>query len=228
MNSSRIYLRNHVESIGKRTSSESLVLDAGAGDLPYKSFFDHCNYESADFCQVDKEYGVVDYVCDLREIPVDDDKYDVVLLTQVLEHLPEPKEVLVELNRILKPGGTIYVTCPLYYEEHEKPYDFYRYTQFGLNHLLAAANFEVVDVTWLEGYYGTLAYQFSLADRSLAPGASELRGFKGALCNIANSMMRPFFRLLSWYFTRLDLHHKHTATGHPKNYCVVATKKHDA
>ena len=227
MNSSRIYLKKHVESIGKSVPPEFLVLDAGAGDLPYKSFFDHCHYESADFCQVDKEYGVVDYVCDLREIPVESSKYDVVLLTQVLEHLPEPKEVLVELNRVLKPGGTVYVTCPLYYEEHEKPYDFYRYTQFGLNHLLAEANFDVVDVQWLEGYYGTLAYQFSLADRSLASGTSGLRGIKGKLCNLFNAMLRPLFRALSGYFTRLDLHHKHTETGHPKNYCVAAIKKND-
>jgi SAM-dependent methyltransferase len=106
------------------------VLDAGAGDSPYRERFAHVQYESADFERVPgKRYAASDYVCDLAAIPVEDHRYDLVLLSQVLEHLPEPGAVLAELRRVLKPGGTIWASAPLFYEEHEVPYDFFRYTQ---------------------------------------------------------------------------------------------------
>ena len=79
-----------------------------------------------------KTYTEQDYVCDLAAIPVDDARFDHVRLTQVLEHLPEPATVLAELRRVLKPGGTLWLTAPLFYAEHERPYDFFRYTPFGL------------------------------------------------------------------------------------------------
>ena len=78
----------------------------------------------------------MDHVCDLSQIPVESGKYDLVLMTQVLEHLPEPAKVLRELYRVLKPGGTLWLSTPFYYEEHEVPYDFYRYSQYGLRHFL--------------------------------------------------------------------------------------------
>ena len=52
-------------------------------------------------------------LCDLADIPVEDARFDHVLLTQVLEHLPEPATVLGELHRVLRPGGTLWLTAPL-------------------------------------------------------------------------------------------------------------------
>ena len=62
----------------------------------------------ADFEKVDKEYAQSTYVCDLASIPVEDERFDAVVFNQVLEHLPEPKRVLAELNRVLKKGPV----CP--------------------------------------------------------------------------------------------------------------------
>jgi ubiquinone/menaquinone biosynthesis C-methylase UbiE len=50
-------------------------------------------------------YGAIDYVCDLANIPVEEKRYDLVLLTQVLVHIPEPMQVLNKIHRILKDGG---------------------------------------------------------------------------------------------------------------------------
>ena len=61
-----------------------------------------------------------------------DGAFDAVLFTQVLEHVPEPARVLAELHRILRPGGTLYLTAPLVWELHELPHDYYRYTSEGL------------------------------------------------------------------------------------------------
>src|SRR5215210_9514252 len=132
-NSSRAYLPRFLARAAESVEPGQLVLDAGAGRAQYRGLFAHARYETADFLAVKgKKYAQPDYVCDLAAIPVEDARFDHVLLTQVLEHIPEPRLVLAELHRVLKPGGTLWLTAPLFYAEHERPYDFYRYTQFGL------------------------------------------------------------------------------------------------
>jgi ubiquinone/menaquinone biosynthesis C-methylase UbiE len=101
------------------------VLDAGAGHCPYKPFLSHTNYESTDV----QQRGDITYVCDICSIPVNDGRYDFILFNQCRRALP--KAALRELARVLKKGGRILYTGPLFYEEHEQPYDFYRYTQFA-------------------------------------------------------------------------------------------------
>ena len=175
-NSSRVYLHRFLERAGQTVEAGQLVLDAGAGRAPYRDLFAHARYETADFLAVKgKKYVTPDYVCDLAEIPVEDARFDHVLLTQVLEHIPEPARVVAELHRVLKPGGTLWLTAPLFYAEHERPYDFFRYTQFGLRHLLESAGFEVLELDWMEGYLGTLSYQARLMGRSLPSSPRGLR-----------------------------------------------------
>jgi SAM-dependent methyltransferase len=65
-----------------------------------------------------------------------------------MEHLPESKLVLAELSRVLKPGGKMIYTDPLFFEEHEQPFDFYRYTQFGLRYLFGSTGFVVERLGW--------------------------------------------------------------------------------
>ncbi len=148
MNSSRIWLGRHNEEFAKSLPAGSIVLDAGAGSQPYRRLFDHCIYESADFEMVDKEYARSTYVCDLSSIPVAAARFDAVVLNQVLEHLSDPVAVLCEMHRILKNGGTMICSAPLFYEEHEQPYDFFRYTQFAWRHLLRNAGFDIVSLDW--------------------------------------------------------------------------------
>lgn len=225
VNSSRVHLENFVLRAAESVSKSSLVLDAGAGTCLYQKCFAGMNYESADFGQMDKGYGQLTYICDLTAIPVEDARYDLVLLTQVLEHLPEPLTALKELNRVLKPGCRLWLTQPFFYEEHEQPYDFFRYTQFGLDHLLKNSGFKIHEMFWLEGYYGTVAYQFELAGKYL-PAQPKFYGggLVGVLAAASSYLLRPAFTLLSLLFSRLDLRHKYTLTGHCKNYCVVAEK----
>src|SRR4051794_6010184 len=85
-NPSRKHLEAWVGKAAKLGADKSFrVLDAGAGIAPYRSLFDHVTYEAADFGQVDKAYGHIDYVCDLTDLPMPDAQYDLILLNQVLE-----------------------------------------------------------------------------------------------------------------------------------------------
>jgi SAM-dependent methyltransferase len=210
VNSSRIYLDRFAAAAGTATPAGGRVLDAGAGDGPYRHHFDHAEYEAADFEAVPgKGYSGNHYVCDLAAIPVPGDRYDTVLFSQVLEHIPEPPTVLNELHRVLKPGGHIFASAPLFYEEHEQPYDYYRYTQFGLLHLFEEAGFEDPRVDWLEGYMGTVSYELDVFSRALE-GTNRWR------------RAAPIARHLSTAAARMDMKRKITNLGHPKNYTIVA------
>jgi SAM-dependent methyltransferase len=209
LNASRVRLDRFAHSAADSLPADALVLDAGAGDGAYRHHFDHARYESADFLAVDKPYAPdITYVGDLAALEVDDARFDLVLLTQVLEHLPEPLAVLTEMRRVLRSGGRIWASTPLFYEEHEQPYDFFRYTQFSLDRLFTQAGFHDVRIEWLEGYMATVAYELDVAARAV-------RG-RAAL------PLRAALKVGRDLCTRSDLRHKRVDVGHPKNYTIVA------
>lgn len=224
-NSSRYHLEHVNRAAAEALPAGSRVLDAGAGNCPYRELFAHARYETADFAQIDKQYGEITYVCDIAAIPVESESFDFVLLNQTLEHVPEPKAVLKELHRVLKPGGHILYTGPFYYEEHEVPYDFYRYSQFGLRHLFCEAGFEIQKLEWLEGYFGTLGYQLERAYRNLPLAAAAYGGGVGGISMVPlAAILRTVFAFSSTLFYALDRRVKFTAAGHPKNYYLFAAK----
>ena len=112
------------------------LLDAGAGELTNRAFCQHLSYTSQDLCQYEgKGDGValqmgewdttkIDIVSDIVSIPVPDASFDVVLCTEVLEHLPDPLAALRELSRLLKPGGQLIITAPFCSLTHFAPYHF--------------------------------------------------------------------------------------------------------
>lgn len=123
------------------------VADVGAGNSPYRKLFDHADY----FC-IDWEQSVhegakrVDLVASAEAIPLPDAQFDAILMTQVLEHVPEPERVLREQYRLLKPGGRFYMTVPLVWELHEAPHDYFRYTEWGVRHMLESAGFDQIEI----------------------------------------------------------------------------------
>lgn len=226
-NPSRIHLHRFVYEASIAVPKGSYVLDAGAGDSVYKDLFKDMHYESADFCQVDKPYAPdLTYVCDLSRIPVEDNRYDLVLLSQVMEHLPSPIDVLNELHRVLKQNGQLWLSAPFYYEEHEQPYDFFRYTQYGFKELLNRSGFEIQKTEWLEGYYGTLAYQFKTMATSLPMSPAKYGGIYYKITGpLIALLLKTGAMFLSLYYGKADIKKKYTESGHNKNYCVIAIPK---
>jgi SAM-dependent methyltransferase len=224
-NSSRVHLERLNRAVALQVPAGALVLDAGAGSGMYKTLFDHTCYESADFMQVDKQYGEITYVCDLASIPVEDERFDFILFNQTMEHLKEPKLVLRELTRVLKSGGRVLYTGPLFYEEHEQPHDYYRYTQFALRYLFGEVGLIIERLEWLEGYLGTLGYQLTTAARKLPVGSSDFGGGMIGFCLVPiSAALKVGFGVLGALFHHLDIRHKFTAAGYPKNYVVLAHK----
>ena len=128
LNFNQINRDEWVASKAKELPEGSTVLDAGAGSCRYRDLFKHCYYVTQDFCSYEgpsMRYGKIDYVCDITEIPVDDNSFDAILCTEVLEHVTEPIKAIQEFARILKPRGRLFLTAPLGSGIHMPPYHFY-------------------------------------------------------------------------------------------------------
>ncbi|HLY10899.1 MAG TPA: methyltransferase domain-containing protein [Planctomycetota bacterium] len=131
------------------------VLDAGAGECIYRPLFEGRRYVSTDRGVGDSgwDYTELDALADLERIPFRDRSFDVVLCTETLEHVARPGPVLTELGRVLRPGGTLALSVPFLHPVHQAPHDYYRYTPYGLGHLLREAGFDRIDVTASGGYF---------------------------------------------------------------------------
>jgi SAM-dependent methyltransferase len=135
------------------------VVDLGAGDGPYRELFGHVAYTTVDWGNSPHEDAVaVDVQASLTDpLPFADGAFDAAMLTQVLEHVPEPSAVVGEVHRILRPGGRLLVTVPYIWEEHERPYDFWRYSTAGLRFVLESAGFTDVAIEPRSDCFSTLA-----------------------------------------------------------------------
>ena len=134
------------------------VLDAGAGEAPYRELFAHTDYMTTDWSEsVHPGARSADIIASLDALPVPDASFDLVVCTQVLEHVPEPAAVLAELRRVLRDGGELWLTVPFVGELHEEPHDHFRYTSHGLRGLCERAGFGEVRTWPLGGYFTALA-----------------------------------------------------------------------
>jgi len=136
------------------------MLDFGCGSKPYRSFFKVDEYIGVDYENPGHPHQNedIDIFYDGHHIPVADAYFDCALSSEVFEHIFNPDEVLPEINRVLKPGARLLITCPFVWNEHEVPHDYARYTRFALQHLLKKHGFEVLEV-FKSGNFITAIYQ---------------------------------------------------------------------
>ena len=165
------------------------VLDAGAGEAIYRKRFRHARYVALDFGlgEAEWDYSALDVLGDLMAVPLRDGSFDLVMSISVLEHMPDPVGALVELARVLRPGGLLYLATDQCMPQHQKPYDFFRYTSFGLRHILAKADLEPEEIVPMGGVYSHLW---------AAAGAACLNGSR-LRSGPVSWLLRPASRLAS-------------------------------
>lgn len=221
----RWFVTTFVQEVARSLPPATRLLDAGAGESVYKRFFEHCDYKAADLAIGEEawNYAHLDYVAPLHDLPVGDGTFDAVLCTQVLEHLEYPRESVREFHRVLTPGGKLFITVPMAQAEHQVPYDFFRYTSYGLRSILAEAGFDVVEVRPFGGTFTRWAYELPRAIAVLPPtglaNRPTLRGLSlFALRGVLNALIRPAQHLL------LSLEKLDHQKNDPFGWGVVAEK----
>lgn len=122
------------------------MLDFGCGSRPYENLFSVDEYIGVDIvaCGHDHCDSKIDAYYDGNHIPFPDKHFDSVFSSEVFEHIFNPDEILSEIFRVTIPGGRFLLTTPFIWEEHEAPYDFARYTSFGLEQLLSRHGFRLI------------------------------------------------------------------------------------
>lgn len=136
---------------------EGRLIDVGCGTKQYEGALGERVTEHMGLDHEESPHGLrkVDLIGTAYDIPVEDDSFDSLLCTEVLEHLEEPSRAIAECRRVLKPGGCALFTSPFIWHLHEEPRDFFRYSEHGLRHLFTANGFEVVEITPLNGFWAT-------------------------------------------------------------------------
>jgi SAM-dependent methyltransferase len=125
------------------------VLDFGCGSKPYEPLFPNATrYVGVDLEQSGHNHqtSTIDFYYDGEHLPFADCCFDAIVSFEVFEHVFNLEEVLSEIRRVLKTGGNLLLSIPFVWGEHEIPYDFARYTTFGIAYILRKCGFEVVQV----------------------------------------------------------------------------------
>lgn len=127
----------------EKFSDSSILVDIGAGRSNFFDLFERFNRYSVDFYP----YQDINVICDINKfLPFKNDSIDIIILSNILEHTKEPNKLLEECFRILKPKGILLGAVPFLKDIHQRPYDFYRYTDINLYYLLQKNNFDDIDV----------------------------------------------------------------------------------
>jgi len=135
---------------------EGRLLDFGCGLKPYRSLFQVDEYIGVDFHGEGLTYSqdAVDVFYDGKSLPFPDASFDSIFTSEVFEHIFNLTEILGELNRVLKVGGKVLITCPFVFPEHEVPSDYARYTSFAMRAMMEEEGFRVLEQrklgNWIE------------------------------------------------------------------------------
>lgn len=142
----RWYLYINIRNLAPKLGGK--LLDFGCGRKPYCNLFSNVK----EYVGIDIEVSghphkesLVDIYYNGKVIPFDDEYFDSIFCSEVIEHVFNVEEVLSEIHRVLKVDGIALFTFPFAYQEHEKPYDFARYTSYASKHIFEKNGFKIIE-----------------------------------------------------------------------------------
>lgn len=129
------------------------LLDLGCGRSPFRPFYGPLVSTAWSVDWPSSVHAVrLDVNADVSTgVPFRTDSTDTIVASDVMEHLAEPGRFLDECARVLRRDGTLLGNVPFAYWLHEEPHDYFRYTEYGLRHLLGKAGFSHIEVAALGG-----------------------------------------------------------------------------
>ncbi len=200
-----VYRRLFSELEKAAIHAHGALLDIGCGNKPYERMFRGrvTRYTGCDVAQSSEHK--VDIISPATAIPVPPASFDTVLCTQVIEHVADHQALLREAFRVLRPEGVLILSGPMYWHLHEEPHDYFRFTEYGLRHLLQQAAFENIRIRANGG-------KWALCGQVLIHSLAGTR-FYGRIA----------IQLINRFFSRLD--DRHPNYSNTLNYVVVAFKR---
>jgi SAM-dependent methyltransferase len=165
------------------------LIDIGCGLKPYEGRFGPQVTEHVGVEHEATPHGLsrADLLGTAYAIPAPDGSFDSAVCSAVLEHLEEPEQALRECLRILRPGSPAIYTIPFIWHIHEAPRDFYRYSNYGIDHLFRKAGFDSVDIRPLSGYWVTASQMFAYFVMRKRKGALHALRIRHALAFLAQA-----------------------------------------
>ena len=162
------WIKSQLSSLTAGTS----LLDVGAGECPYKPFCEHLEYVSQDVNVYDGtgnqkglqtgkwSFDQIDIRCDLIDIP-EDRKFDTVLCTEVLEHVPDPVRSIEKMSRLVtQPGGKLILTAPFCSITHFAPFYYANgFSEYFYRHHLERLGFETQSISFNGGWFDYMAQE---------------------------------------------------------------------
>lgn len=202
---------------GASSKVQGVVYDLGCGEMPYRGWIlKYANsYIGVDWSGTCHQLQA-DIVADLNEaLPINDHQADTLISLSVMEHLREPQLFLNEAHRILKPGGHMILQVPFMWHVHEAPYDFYRYTRYGLQYMFEKSGFVDIDVQPVTGFWVMWTLKFNYQAKRLVRGPRIARF-------LANLFLRPVWAINQPVALFMDRFWK--SEGETAGYFVIARK----
>jgi len=196
-------------------------LDLGCGRAPLLGYYAEF-VEKATLVDWENSFHtnpLLDLVADLNKpLQLDDETFDTVLLSDVLEHIAEPQNLLNEISRALNSnGGVLLLNVPFFYPIHEEPFDFHRYTRFSLERMCATAGLTVLEISPIGGLPEIL---IDIASKSAVLAFRRLPFLGSGLATLFQTTGSWVMKLrLSRYAS------VRTAERYPLGYALVAIKQ---
>jgi SAM-dependent methyltransferase len=158
--------RRNLDIFLEKYKTDNPVLDVGAGGSSYDRYF-----PNRIMVDIDPKRNP-DIVADAHELPFPNESYGTVLCTEMLEHVKDPRRVVRELMRVLKPRGVLILTTRFVYPMHDTPHDYWRFTRYCLEDLFK--DWKIVEIqgetecfSALGALFQRLAFQSTLVGGKL-------------------------------------------------------------
>jgi SAM-dependent methyltransferase len=147
-------LARRMAEVASTLRGHERILDYGCGTMPYRSLFENGQrqYVGAD---LEGNPGADLVIAPTGTLPIPDGSFDVVVSSQVLEHVEDPVAYLTEARRVLRPSGLLVLSTHGYWRYHPHPEDYWRWTAAGLNKVVESSGFSVLRLQGVMGPFGT-------------------------------------------------------------------------
>jgi len=155
-----------------------------------------------------------DYLCSSDKVPVDDETFDVIVITEVLEHLERPEDTLNEAFRILRKKGRLIASMPFLYKIHPDPFDFQRWTPDKIRLEFTKTGFELIQIRTMGGFFAVV---YDLTHAFLVDKDGKLPFMRKIIHKFFMPFLAMIFRRLDNYFNSV---HGAITTG----FYIVAAK----